>query len=202
MRYHRPDNHLLARSVRQMHAVTDMGISKASALIYSSTWAAQSAIKDYHAEPQKVHVVPMGANFDDPPGREIVWCKKKSAICKLLFVGVDWLRKGGEIAFETLLALHHMGIPAELVICGCVPPKHFTHPNMKVIPYLDKNDPAQYNEMTQLYREADFYCYRLAMSVSVLCFARPMLLVYQRLRPRRGVYQRWSETVKMALSCH
>src|SRR6266567_3634265 len=156
MRYHRPDNHLLARSVRQMHAVTDMGISKASALSYSSTWAAQSAIKDYHAEPQKVHVVPMGANFDDPPGREIVWCKKKSAICKLLFVGVDWLRKGGEIAFETLLALHHMGIPAELVICGCVPPKHFTHPNMKVIPYLDKNDPAQYNEMTQLYREADF----------------------------------------------
>lgn len=147
---------LLARSVRQMHAVTKMGISKASALIYSSTWAAQSAINDYHAAPQNVHVVPMGANFDDPPDREIIRRKRKSAICKLLFVGVDWLRKGGEIAFETLLALLQMGVPAELVVCGCVPPERFAHPAMKVLPYLDKNDPVQYDKMIQLYLDASF----------------------------------------------
>jgi len=147
---------LLTRSVRRMHAVTKIGISKASALIYSSTWAAQSAIDDYHAAPQNVHVVPMGANFDDPPDREVIQFKRKSAICKLLFVGVDWLRKGGEIAFETLLALHQMGVSAELVVCGCVPPARFTHPAMKVFPYLDKNDPVQYDKIIQLYLDANF----------------------------------------------
>lgn len=147
---------LLVRSIRQMHAITKMGIGKARALVYSSTWAAQSAINDYHAAPQRVHVVPMGANFDDPPDYETIRRKRKSAICKLLFVGVDWLRKGGEIAFETLLALHQMGVPAELVVCGCVPPARFTHPAMKVIPYLDKNDPVQYGKMAHLYLDASF----------------------------------------------
>jgi glycosyltransferase involved in cell wall biosynthesis len=50
-----------------------------------------------------------------------------------------------------------MGIPAELIICGCMPPMRFFHPAMKVIPYLNKNDPVQYSKMLQLYLEADFF---------------------------------------------
>jgi glycosyltransferase involved in cell wall biosynthesis len=156
LNYYPQYTNLLPRSIHQMHKITEMGMSKASALIYSSAWAAQSAINDYHVHPQKVHVVPMGANFDNPPGEEIIERKKRSETCKLLFVGVDWQRKGGEIAFETLLALCQMDIPTELVICGCVPPKNISHPNMKVIPYLDKNDPVQYEQLVQLYLEADF----------------------------------------------
>lgn len=156
LNYYPQYSSLFAHSVRQMHAITKLGIGKASALIYSSRWAAQSAINDYHASPQRVYVVPMGANFNDPPDREIIRRKRKSVICKLLFVGVDWLRKGGEIAFETLLALHQMGVPAELVVCGCVPPACFTHPAMKVFPYLDKNDPVQYDKMVHLYLDASF----------------------------------------------
>lgn len=154
--YYPQYTNLLPRSIRQMNAVTAVGIHNASALIYSSVWAARSAIEDYHADPQRVHVVPMGANFDNPPGKEIVRRKKRSNHCKLLFVGVDWQRKGGEIAFETLLALEAMGVAAELAICGCVPPKKFAHSRMKVIPYLDKNDPKQYNKLEQLYLESDF----------------------------------------------
>lgn len=156
LNYYPQYTNMLPHSIRQMHRITEMGMHKASALVYSSAWAAQSAINDYHVQPQKVHVVPMGANFDNPPGKEIIERKKRSGICKLLFVGVDWQRKGGEIAFETLLALRQMNIPTELIICGCVPPKHISHPDMKVIPYLDKNDPAQYEQLIQLYLDADF----------------------------------------------
>lgn len=147
---------MLSRSIEQMQAVTVRGMRKASALIYSSAWAAQSAINEYHIDPRKVHVVPMGANFDDPPDEEIIERKKRSGVCKLLFVGVDWQRKGGEIAFETLLALAQLGIPAELTVCGCMPPKNRSHPDMKIIPYLDKNDPLQYEKLAQLYQEVDF----------------------------------------------
>lgn len=144
------------RSVRSMHAHSHNAIHKASMLIYTSAWAAQSAIDDYHADPHKVHVVPIGANIEDAPAPEIIEQKKKSSRCRLLFIGFDWQRKGGDIAFETLLALEQQGIEAELVVLGCVPPRRFSHKHLTVIPYLDKNDPTQYKELEQLYLSSDF----------------------------------------------
>jgi surfactin synthase thioesterase subunit len=37
-------------------------------------------------------------------------------------MGVSWERKGGAIAFETLLELEKMGIQAELIVSGCTFP--------------------------------------------------------------------------------
>ena len=147
---------LVNLSYREMDIIEKHATRMAKALVYSSPWGARSAIDDYHADPAKVHVVPMGANFDNPPAREVILQKRKSSSCKLLFVGVDWQRKGGGIAFETLLELEKMGITAELIICGCTPPKQFTHEKMQIIPFLDKNDPEQHNRLTQLYLESDF----------------------------------------------
>jgi glycosyltransferase involved in cell wall biosynthesis len=149
-------SNLLKRSIYENHTVQSMALKKASAALYSSTWAAQSAIKDYATDPQKVHVVPFGANFDENPPRELALSREKSQQCRLLFLGVEWQRKGGEIAFETLLKLEEMGIEAELIVCGCVPPKKFVHRRMKVIPFLNKNDPRQREELNKLFLHADF----------------------------------------------
>jgi glycosyltransferase involved in cell wall biosynthesis len=154
--YYPQYSNLLPRTVRQLNNVTERAIKKASAVIYSSEWAARSAIEDYGADPQKVHVIPMGANFENPPSKEIIQNKKKTDRCRLLFVGVDWQRKGGEIAFETLLQLEEMGIQAELIVCGCTPPDEFSHERMRIIPFLDKNDERQYKELEQLYVTSDF----------------------------------------------
>lgn len=152
-----PQYSSLPRSAaRDMNALSAKAIAKARLLIYASSWAAQSAIKDYGAEQEKVHVVPMGANFESAPPGEIVQEKRRSEQCRLLFIGFDWQRKGGDIAFETLLALEDLGIQAELTVCGCVPPAKYSHRRMKVIPYLDKNDPVQYRELEQLYLKSDF----------------------------------------------
>ncbi len=143
-------------AVREMNFLSEKAIKKARLLIFASSWAAQSAIKDYHAEQEKVHVVPMGANFENPPPKAIIQQKRRSDQCRLLFIGFDWQRKGGDIAFETLLALENRGIQAELTICGCVPPGKYAHRRMKVIPYLDKNNPEQYRQLEQLYLKSDF----------------------------------------------
>ena len=50
----------------------------------------------------------------------------KSGRCHLLFLRVEWVRKGGDIAFETLLKLKELGMQVELVVSGCAPPE--THP--------------------------------------------------------------------------
>jgi glycosyltransferase involved in cell wall biosynthesis len=154
--YYPQYTNLPKRVVREMNALTEKAIKKSSLLIYSSTWAAQSAIEDYAAERNKVHVVPIGANIDRPPAKERVLGKKDASCCRLLFIGFDWQRKGGAIAFETLLKLEEMGIPTELVVCGCVPPSSYRHPHMQIIPFLDKNDPAQNAEFEQLYLSSHF----------------------------------------------
>ena len=149
-------SNLLAASFRELDTIEKCATRNAKALIYSSSWAARSAIEDYDADPAKVHVVPMGANIEETPCQDIILQRKRSERCHLLFVGVDWHRKGGDIAFETLLELEEMGIKAELTICGCIPPKQFTHERMQFIPFLDKNDPEQRKRLAQLYLEADF----------------------------------------------
>ncbi|MGP8022618.1 MAG: glycosyltransferase family 4 protein [Methanobacterium sp.] len=131
-------------------------IRKADLILYPSSWAAHSAIKDYKSDKSKVYIIPFGANIDESPSKKIIMDKKKSGNCKLLFLGVDWKRKGGEIAFETLLELETMGFIAELTVCGCIPPKKCVHDRMTVIPFLDKNDKVQSKELNNLFLKSDF----------------------------------------------
>ncbi len=144
----------LRRSVWQMHSIQNRAFQKASRIICASAWAARSAIEDYQADAGKVSVVPFGANLEHPPAKELVLQRKKSGRCRLLFLGVDWQRKGGNIAFETLLKLEKLGIHAELVVCGCSPP--VSHERMKVIPFLNKNDERQRSQLDALLMASDF----------------------------------------------
>src|SRR5579859_5920612 len=148
---------LLKSSARQLDLLQAKGIANADLVLYPSLWAAQGAINHYVADERKVRIIPFGANLEDIPPRDVVLARKKHICCKLLFVGVDWMRKGGSLALETLVALERLGIPAELTICGCVPPKNSEHPHMKVIPFLDKNDPQQRQQLARLYLESDFF---------------------------------------------
>ncbi|MEO8954223.1 MAG: glycosyltransferase family 4 protein [Ktedonobacteraceae bacterium] len=149
-------SNLLAFSVRQGEIIEQAAFQNTSKLLFESSWAARSAIEDYGIAAQKIHVIAAGANLDHIPPREQVLAKKPSKQCRLLFVGVDWQRKGGDIAYETLLKLHEMGIEAELTVCGCVPPTNITHPHLTVIPFLDKNDERQVHEIEKLYIMSDF----------------------------------------------
>jgi glycosyltransferase involved in cell wall biosynthesis len=154
--YYPQYSNLLQRSVYEAHALQGLAIKRACSLFYTSHWAAQSAIEDYHADAQKVHVHPFGANFHTPPSPEIAQAKQKTECCRLLFVGVDWQRKGGEIAFETLLQLEELGILAELIVLGCTPPKTFSHERMTVIPFLNKRDERQHREFNRLFETSSF----------------------------------------------
>ncbi len=149
-------SNLLKRSIYEMQTIQALALEKASAVIYSSAWAARSAVEDYGADPAKVHVISFGANLDEIPSREVALARKLSDRCRLLFLSAEWVRKGGDIAFETLLKLEDLGIAAELTVCGCTPPKAFAHERMRVIPFLDKNDKRQRRELEQLFMLSDF----------------------------------------------
>lgn len=132
-------------------------LKKSAFIVYSSHWAAQSAIADYQVAPEKLHIRPLGANMDFAPGREIIFEKEKTPTLTLLYLAVEWERKGGAIAFAALQYLHDQcGIPARLIVCGCIPPATFSHPGMEVIPFLNKNIAEDHERFVRLLSSVHF----------------------------------------------
>ena len=119
-------------------------------LVFPSNWAAQAAIHDYKQSASKISIIEFGANMDD-----------KSIIphqftynnhLHILFIGIDWERKGGRIAVETTEWLNQNGIPSTLhIIGGNGIEEEVT--SLSFIDYvgsLNKNIPKQYNKFVEL----------------------------------------------------
>ena len=154
--YYAQYSNLLKRSLHEVDMLESLALRKAQLALYPSQWAAQATRQHYAVDGQKVHTVSFGANIDHPPSIEVVQRRKKSDRCKLFFIGTDWERKGGEIAFEALLKLEELGIQAELTVCGCIPPDGFSHERMSVIPFLNRRDEAQRRQLESLFETSDF----------------------------------------------
>lgn len=127
-------------SIAEGNYIERLAINKSTGLIYTSQWAAESAISFYKADPRKICIAPFGANIEKIPSRESLRyrCGHK-AVCRLLLIGVDWVRKGGDLAFEALVALNEMGVSTTLTVVGCQPRAGLSHPGMSLIPFLNKN---------------------------------------------------------------
>ena len=131
-------------------------LKMSSLIIYSSWWAANSAIKDYKIPESKIFVMPLGANMDFIPERSVIHEKEKNANLTLLYLAVEWERKGGSIAFDAFKKLYEKGINVKLIVCGCIPPSQFSHPNMEVIPFLNKNVAGEHERFVNLLSSVHF----------------------------------------------
>lgn len=154
--YYPAYSHLVGPSIRELIATERLATRRAALLLYSSTWAARSALEAYGVDPAKVHVIPFGANLEHPPAAADLARRRRGKPCRLLFLAVEWERKGGDIAVDTLRALGGLGVEAELIICGCTPPVPIDDPRIRVIPFLDKQDPQQRAEFESLLMDCDF----------------------------------------------
>ncbi len=147
-----------SRSLRNWLHFDRAAVLSAAAVFFSSEWAAGCAIDDYGADPAKVYVVPQGANLDVPPVDEDTIDRGPGEVCRLLFYGSDWTRKGGEVAYETLKALERRGVPALLRICGpgTLPDGLAQDTSVEFVPRVDKNDPVGAAKLFDLFRHTDF----------------------------------------------
>ena len=92
--------------------------------------------------------------MDREPDRQAVLGRNVGAKIKILFLAKEWQRKGGAIALDTLRNLEKMGVAAELTVCGVTPPSGESHPSMRVVPYLDKNIPADRDQFERILSES------------------------------------------------
>jgi glycosyltransferase involved in cell wall biosynthesis len=153
--YHKSLRNLTERSVKEGHEIERLAISKCTQLIVSSAWAAHSAEIEYGSKKEKIHILPYGANLESIP-LQLDISKEIPQIWKLLFVGVYWEDKGGDIVYDCFLELLKKGFPVELTVVGCQPEHGRSHPKMKVIPFIDKNDPEGQKQLADIYQEHHF----------------------------------------------
>ena len=119
-------------SPRQIDLAEELeaGVLQRSALaVYPTKWAAESAIRHYGINPSQVAEIPFGANFGHANVREEVesWIDQRTGKqpMRLLFVGREWKRKGGDLVIATAAWLRKRGLNVLVDVVGCRPLMRF-----------------------------------------------------------------------------
>lgn len=115
-----------------------LAIQNSTAITYSSSWAAESAMRDYGAPKEKIRVIPYGANLIMVPDSMEIYHKCEGRPWKLVFIGLYWHRKGGDLALKAFDALRKRGVDAELTFIGTEPPEGHGGLPVRVMGFLDK----------------------------------------------------------------
>lgn len=135
-----------ASCLRQGNETERTALSRSEIVIKASQWTIDSVVKDYGQDPNKCHVLEFGANLDD---KDIVTATVyKEGTLNVLFSGVDWNRKGADIAMDAVHILNEKGINAKLIFCGInedkIPEKYRNLKYVEYLGFLNKNDKEQY----------------------------------------------------------
>ena len=148
-------HNLASWNIKQGHEIERAALDKSSIIIHASKWASKSAIDFYNALETKCHVLEFGANLDD---YDIEKAEPYKIGCelKVLFSGVDWERKGAEIAIETVDWLNKNNIRTKLIIVGLnsIPEEYENLPFIENVGFLDKNIENQYEKYTSIIKQS------------------------------------------------
>jgi glycosyltransferase involved in cell wall biosynthesis len=148
-------------------------LQRCAAAIYSSRWAAAAAAT--LTDPQKIHVLPFGSSLpsNSTPENIALEARKKRESrpnsCKLLFIGADWVRKGGDMAIEVARNLNESGTNTTLQMVGATPPAN-SPSFVEALGFIDKSTEQGTARLTSLYQEADFFLLPTKAEASAIVF--------------------------------
>jgi glycosyltransferase involved in cell wall biosynthesis len=144
---------------------------EARAIFPWSHWAADSLERRYGVDPARLHVIPPGINLD-------AWTfptRAEDGPARILFVGGDFYRKGGDLLLEWADRTRLDGWQLDLVTRD---PVRTANAHVRVHHGLTPNSPA----LRQLYAEASIFalptrgdCYSIA-SVEAMAAGLPVIL--------------------------
>jgi glycosyltransferase involved in cell wall biosynthesis len=141
------------------YALDRLALANCDRAIFSSRWAADSVRRQYGIGDDKLRVHPFGPNLAVIPSEDELRqaiARRGQAPCRVLFVGADWLRKGGDKAVAVAQHLNQRTPPVELQIVGCDPPAD-TPGWVRRFGYLSRENAGAHARLAQLFLEADFF---------------------------------------------
>jgi glycosyltransferase involved in cell wall biosynthesis len=161
---------LSSREIAIGHRQEQASIDRCARAIYSSDWAAAMVRTKYKVAADKLAVIEFGANFalDDDRAKVTSFIRKRlQRPLSLLFVGVDWERKGGPIAWEATRQLNERGIPAVLKVVGCDAPQA---PFVERLGFISKTTPEGQERLKDLFAQATFFLFPTRGEASAIVF--------------------------------
>lgn len=144
----------LPLSVKMACFLEKKASQKASLNIRASQWAVNSVVEDCKCNSSRCFVLEFGANIDESDILPIA--PYKGGELQVLFSGVEWERKGGEIAVQTVQLLRERGYDAFLNIVGIkeLPDDCQKYSFVKNHGFLNKNDPEAYCRYINLFKNS------------------------------------------------
>ena len=107
----------------------------------------QSIIEDYSCNPEKIACVYCGANLQTK--QEEVFDEQRFYNQNILFIGVEWERKGGPVLVEAFTKVLEIYPKATLTIVGCEPKINI--PNCNIVGRIPLKDVKQYFEQASIF---------------------------------------------------
>lgn len=134
---------------RMKHEQRAAAFQQTYGIFSQSRWAGDSAVADYGASPERIHILPPGVDLTQwTPGDFAQKSGKDS--CDILFVGGDFARKGGPLLLQWAASTKLTGWRLHVVT-----PKSLETSDSRIHVYnnLTSNDP----QLVQLFRNADVF---------------------------------------------
>lgn len=124
--------------------------------VFTSNWAMRDAIDYYHIKEETCHFCHLGASVDTS---EFKKQKHDARTVNLLFVGIGWERKGGDIAVECTRLLNEKDPSRKYILhlAGCKPPYEIKDEHIKLYGFLNRNVPDQAQVLISLREQADLF---------------------------------------------
>jgi glycosyltransferase involved in cell wall biosynthesis len=160
LNYYFPLEKLAQQTLFDGERLEQAAICNARHAFYASDWAASSAARDYDAPPKKLSVVPLGANIEKEPTEEEVerWIEARPARpCRFCLIGVDWRRKGVDLALAVIEDLRKRGLECEFTIIGCRVPKGVVlPPYARALGFVNNATAAGQAAISQIFAQSHF----------------------------------------------
>lgn len=151
---------LSARAVARGKWQEETALRNCCIAAYASTWALEGAKRI--VDGTKLRLLPFGSSIPVSHTAEDIARlaarkrERRKQKCELLFVGVDWKRKGGDIAVETARLLNDSGVETILRVVGSRPEGEipaFVEP----LGFINKSSDSGRQRLVELFRSADVF---------------------------------------------
>jgi glycosyltransferase involved in cell wall biosynthesis len=139
-------------SKKEIEWVEKKALAKVRLQLFSSSWA--SDFTRNHFAISNIVEVPFGANLTASDSMEPIIQQKKTIPFNLVFISVDWHRKGGDIVLEIFNSLIKQSIPIHLTIIGCKPPIQVDSDRLMIFEHIDKNNERGKSLLEEILRKS------------------------------------------------
>lgn len=178
--YYNEFSNLWFHNYWEAHILGKRAFRRADLIISSNEWCKQNAIKNYGISPDKIEVIEFGANIDDADIPVIERSYEPAAPLNVYWSGVNWERKGGDVAYEVCLELRRRGINVQFHITGMreLNKKISSQPWVHNHGFLNKNNPAEYHRLIEVMKMQHIFLFpsRAECSSIALCEANAFAL--------------------------